>query len=153
MTLRALCEAMITVSSNFATNLLIEKLGVEKIRATVDAAWRGRHAGAARGRGSEGIRQGDEQHHHRAWPAWCCFEKLGRGQAVSPSADAEMIEILKRQKFNDAIPAGVPAGIPWRTRPARITRVHHDAGIVYGPRPMCSSSWSEAYRTRSRAPH
>ena len=26
---------MITVSSNFATNLLIEKLGVEKIRATV----------------------------------------------------------------------------------------------------------------------
>jgi beta-lactamase class A len=30
-----LCELMITVSSNFATNLLIEKLGVENIRATV----------------------------------------------------------------------------------------------------------------------
>ena len=28
MTLRQLCEAMITVSSNFAANLLIEKLGV-----------------------------------------------------------------------------------------------------------------------------
>ena len=35
MTLRQLCELMITVSSNFATNLLIERLGVEKIRATV----------------------------------------------------------------------------------------------------------------------
>ena len=35
MTLRQLCVAMITVSSNFAANLLIEKLGVENIRATV----------------------------------------------------------------------------------------------------------------------
>src|SRR5579863_485566 len=34
-TLSELCEQMITVSSNFATNLLIEKLGVENIRATV----------------------------------------------------------------------------------------------------------------------
>jgi len=35
MTLRELCEAMITVSSNLAANLLIERLGVENIRATV----------------------------------------------------------------------------------------------------------------------
>src|SRR6266403_5512202 len=34
-TLRQLCELMITVSSNLATNLMIEKLGVENIRATV----------------------------------------------------------------------------------------------------------------------
>ena len=36
-TLGQLCELMITVSSNFATNLLIEKLGVDNIRATVTA--------------------------------------------------------------------------------------------------------------------
>src|SRR6266581_9651003 len=36
-TLEQLCEAMITVSSNLATNLLIEKLGVENIRKTVGA--------------------------------------------------------------------------------------------------------------------
>src|SRR5919106_1681404 len=35
MTVRALNEAMITVSSNFATNLMIERLDVKKIRATV----------------------------------------------------------------------------------------------------------------------
>jgi beta-lactamase class A len=34
-TLRQLCELMITISSNLATNLLIEKLGVENIRATI----------------------------------------------------------------------------------------------------------------------
>jgi len=36
MTLRQLCEAMITVSSNFAANLLIERLGARNIQATVD---------------------------------------------------------------------------------------------------------------------
>ncbi len=35
LTLRQLSEAMITVSSNFAANLLIERLGVENIRRTV----------------------------------------------------------------------------------------------------------------------
>ncbi len=34
-TLSELCNLMITVSSNLATNLIIEKLGVENIRATV----------------------------------------------------------------------------------------------------------------------
>src|SRR5258708_40249643 len=34
-TLRQLCDLMITVSSNLATNLMIEKLGVENIRAAV----------------------------------------------------------------------------------------------------------------------
>src|SRR5215470_5177998 len=36
-TLSQLCELMITVSSNLATNLIIEKLGVENIRVTVRA--------------------------------------------------------------------------------------------------------------------
>src|SRR5205814_4949180 len=35
LTLRQLCEAMITVSSNFAANLLIERLGIDNIRRTV----------------------------------------------------------------------------------------------------------------------
>src|ERR1700737_4532815 len=47
-TLRQLCELMITVSSNVATKLIVEKLGVENIRATVKTlgadgghVWRG----------------------------------------------------------------------------------------------------------------
>ncbi|HVZ22377.1 MAG TPA: serine hydrolase, partial [Vicinamibacterales bacterium] len=35
MTIRRLCELMITVSSNFAANILLEKVGVQNVRATV----------------------------------------------------------------------------------------------------------------------
>src|SRR5260370_34299693 len=36
-TLSQLCELMMTVSSNLATNLLVERLGADNIRATVHA--------------------------------------------------------------------------------------------------------------------
>jgi beta-lactamase class A len=46
-----------------------------------------------------------------------------------------MVAILKRQKFNDGIPAGVPEGTAIAHKTGTITKIHHDAAIVYGPRP------------------
>ncbi len=134
MTLRELNEAMITVSSNFATNLLIEKLGVEKIRKTVTRLGAD---GMKVLRGVEDQKAFDKglSNATTARGLLVLLERIGRGTAVSASADAEMIEVLKRQKFNDAIPAGVPAGIPVAHKTGSITRIRHDAGIVYGPKP------------------
>ena len=61
--------------------------------------------------------------------------KLAQGKAVSPKSDAEMVAILKRQKFHDAIPAGLPDGTVVAHKTGNITKIHHDAAIVYGPRP------------------
>jgi beta-lactamase class A len=63
------------------------------------------------------------------------FEKLGQGRAVGQKADSSMIEVLKRQKFNDAIPAGLPAGTAVAHKTGSITRINHDAGVVYATRP------------------
>jgi beta-lactamase class A len=131
MTLRELNEAMITVSSNFATNLLIERLDVQKIRATVTRLGAD---GMQVLRGVEDSKAFEKGMNNSttARGLLVLFEKLGHGQAVSAAADREMIEVLKRQKFNDAIPAGLPAA----TIVAHKTgRIQHDAGIVYGPRP------------------
>jgi beta-lactamase class A len=46
-----------------------------------------------------------------------------------------MVEILKRQQFREGIPAGVPDGVAVAHKTGSITRIRHDAGIVYGPRP------------------
>jgi beta-lactamase class A len=63
------------------------------------------------------------------------LDRIAHGQAVDAKADAEMAEILKCQKFNDAIPAGVPSGTAVAHKTGNITRIHHDAAIVFAPRP------------------
>jgi beta-lactamase class A len=134
LTLEQLNEAMITVSSNFATNLLIERLGVGKIRATVDRLGA---SGMQVLRGVEDQKAFDNglNNSTTARGLLVLFDRLGRGKAVDPKSDAAMIAVLKRQKFTDAIPAGVPPGTEVAHKTGTITRIHHDAGIVYARRP------------------
>jgi beta-lactamase class A len=134
MTLRQLCDAMITVSSNFATNLLIDKLGATNIAATATKLGAdGMHVL----RGVEDQKAFDKglNNSTTARALLVLFERLARQTAVDAKADVEMIEILKRQAFNDAIPAGLPSGTRVAHKTGNITRIHHDAGIVFGSRP------------------
>ena len=134
MPLRQLCEAMITVSSNFAANLLIERLGATAIQKTVD----GLGAGGMRVlRGVEDQKAFDKglNNSTTARGLLTLLDRLAHGTAVDTASDAAMIEILKRQKFNDGIPAGLPAGVAVAHKTGTITRIHHDAGVVYAPRP------------------
>lgn len=135
VTLEQLCERMITVSSNLATNLLIEKLGVENIRRTVAAlgaeglnVLRGVEDGKAFEKGLNNTTT--------ARGLLRLMESLAKGQAVDRKASRRMVEILKRQKFNEAIPAGLPPGTPVAHKTGSITRIHHDAAIVYAKRPF-----------------
>jgi beta-lactamase class A len=134
-TLRQLCEWMITVSSNLATNLLIEKLGVENIRATVHSlhadgmnVLRGVEDGKAFAKGlnntttARGLLQ--------------LLEAIALGEAVDRESSRQMIEILERQKFNEGIPAGLPAGTRVAHKTGEITKIHHDAAIVFAPKPF-----------------
>jgi len=134
MTLRELCEAMITVSSNLAANLLIERLGVENIRATVARLGA---TGMNVRRGVEDQKAFDQGVNNTttAHGLAVLLQKLARGKAVDARSDAEMVAILKRQKFNDGIPAGVPEGTPVAHKTGSITKIHHDAAIDYGRRP------------------
>ena len=134
MTLRALCDAMITVSSNFAANLLIERVGAENVRRTVGRLGAD---GMVVLRGVEDQKAFDKGMNNEttARALGVLMMKIAQGQAVGPAADAEMAAILKRQKFHDAIPAGLPAGTVVGHKTGNITKIHHDAAIVYGPRP------------------
>jgi beta-lactamase class A len=134
-TLRQLCELMITVSSNFAANLLIEKLGVQNIRATVHTL----HAdGMNVLRGVED-EKAFEKGLNNTTTARALSQLLGAiagGEAVDPDSSRQMIEILERQKFNEGIPAGLPPGTRVAHKTGEITKIHHDAAIVFAPRPF-----------------
>jgi beta-lactamase class A len=125
---------MITVSSNFAANLLIERVGAKNVQQTVERLG---GKGVVVLRGVEDQKAFDQGLNNTttARGLAALLRKLAMGTAVSPKADAEMIAVLKRQKFNDGIPAGLPPGTPVAHKTGTITRIHHDAAIVYGPKP------------------
>jgi beta-lactamase class A len=134
-TLRQLCELMITASSNLATNLLIEKLGVDNIRATV-------HTLRADGMN---VLRGVEDHKAflkglnnttTARGLQLLLEAIAHGEASDQESSRQMIEILERQKFNEGIPAGLPPGTRVAHKTGEITRIHHDAAIVFAPKPF-----------------
>ena len=134
-TLRELCEAMITVSSNLATNLLIEKLGVENIRAEVLSLGadgmdvkRGVEDGKAFEKGLNNTTT--------ARGLGILLQAIAEGQAVDAASSNEMVAILRGQKFNEGIPAGLPKGIPVAHKTGEITKIHHDAAIVFAKRPF-----------------
>ena len=134
-TLRELCELMITVSSNLATNLLIEKLGVENIRAEV-------HTLGADGmnvkRGVEDNKafQKGLNNTTTASALGMLLQAIAEGKAVDAASSNEMVAILEWQKFNEGIPAGLPKGIPVAHKTGEITKIHHDAAIVFAKRPF-----------------
>jgi beta-lactamase class A len=134
MSLRELCEAMITVSSNFAANLLIERVGAANVRRTVH------HLGADGMvvlRGVEDQKAFDKGMNNEttARALEVMLTKLAQGKAVSAKADAEMVAILKRQRTRDRIPAGLPQDTVVANKTGNITKILHDAAIVYGKRP------------------
>jgi len=134
-TISQLAELMITVSSNLATNLLIEKLGVENIRATVHSlgadgmnVLRGVEDGKAFEKGMNNTTT--------ARGLATLMTAIADGKAVDAESSQQMVAILERQKFNEAIPAGLPAGTRVAHKTGDITKVHHDAAIVYARRPF-----------------
>jgi beta-lactamase class A len=135
MTLLDLCEPMIIVSSNFAANLLIQRLGAPSVQQTVRAL------------GADGmiVRRGVEDskafaqglnNSTTARALMILMERIARLETVDAEASRSMIEILKRQRFNDGIPAGLPPDTPVAHKTGSITKIHHDAAIVLAPRPF-----------------
>ncbi len=134
-TISQLAELMITVSSNLATNLLIEKLGVENIRATVHSlgadgmnVLRGVEDGKAFEKGMNNTTT--------ARGLATLMTAIADGKAVDSESSQQMVAILERQRFNEAIPAGLPAGTRVAHKTGDITKVHHDAAIVFAKRPF-----------------
>lgn len=132
MSLADLTYQMITVSSNFATNILIQLVGGEQTTATM------RTLGARDIevlRGVEDIKAYELglSNSTTANDLMAIFKALAVGEAGTSEHTLEMISILEDQAFNEIIPAKLPSNVKIAHKTGVITGVHHDAGIVYLP--------------------
>jgi beta-lactamase class A len=132
MRVSELADHMITSSSNLATNLLLDLVGLDVIQRTLDDF----HV--------EGIdlRRGVED--ERAFQHGIINRATARGlvallrlieeeRAFSRELSREMLDILHRQEFRSGIPAGLPREARVANKTGDISTVAHDAGLVYLP--------------------
>ena len=136
ISLRELVFRMITKSSNLATNVLIEWVGVENIMGTLLKL---KVQGMKVLRGVEDIKAYEKGLNNRtdALSMSLVMSSIARGRAGTKEACQEMIEILSQQKYRSKIPAGIPADVKVANKTGSITKINHDAAIVFpdGRRP------------------
>lgn len=130
--LKDLMYSMITVSSNLATNALIELVDAKKVTATM------RDLGANK---IEVLRGVEDQKAYdlglsnttTAKDLLIIMKAIATNKAGTETDCNAMIDILKDQQFNEIIPHELPKDVVVAHKTGSITRVHHDAGIVYLP--------------------
>jgi beta-lactamase class A len=131
-TLSSLAFNMIILSSNLATNLLIELVKPESVMKTMKKigvndikVLRGVEDGKAFQKGLNNTTT--------AADLMLIYEKIAKGKMISNKASREMINILLDQKFNEIIPAQLPADVKVAHKTGSITGVQHDSGIIFLP--------------------
>jgi len=131
-TIDSLVYQMIIVSSNFATNLIIERVGAKNVTNSM------RKLGAKDIQVLRGVEDNKAfekglNNTTTAHDLLVIFEKIAREEAVSPQASQSMIKILLDQQFNEIIPARLPPEVKVAHKTGSITHAHHDSGIVILP--------------------
>ena len=61
------------------------------------------------------------------------LEAIGRGEAVSRAASADMLQLMSREVLDNGLAAGVPRGVPVAHKTGNWGDATHDAGIVFAP--------------------
>jgi beta-lactamase class A len=127
-----LAEHMIASSSNLATNLLLDLVGLDVLQRTLDDF------------GIEGIdlRRGVEDelafehgisNRVTANGLVSLLRLIGEGRAFNATLSQEMLEALHAQQFKSGIPAGLPPEAKVAHKTGDISTIAHDAGLVYLP--------------------
>jgi beta-lactamase class A len=132
MTIYDLTYQMIIVSSNLATNILIDLVDAKKANATM------RTLGANDIQVLRGVEDSKAfklgmNNTVTAYDLMAIFEKLAQEKVISPEDSKGMIKILLDQKFREKIPAKLPAEVKVAHKTGSITGVQNDSGIIYLP--------------------
>jgi beta-lactamase class A len=132
LSLRDHAWLMIAISDNTASNVCIEAVGLERVKATGDdigagetvlaRMFMGRHApaGAPRNRAtSDGL--------------LAILTAIENDTAASAERCAWMRGLMNDQQHTDRLPRHLPEGVTYRGKTGSLTGVVHDCGVLSGP--------------------
>jgi beta-lactamase class A len=152
LALGELVERMITISSNEATNLVLERVGLEEV-ASVLSDLNTKRTVVARPIGDRAARRAGITNLVTPADLARLLAAIELGEAAGSSACREMLGILTRQHYRDEIPAGLPSGARTANKNGWVTGILHDAALVWPPtgEPYCLAVCTEGFAEREVA--
>ena len=130
LSVREAVERMITVSDNSAAQALLRRLATRNVNTTASAL------GLRDTRINSTLPNEERTAPYNTTTARDMeklFAELLAGTVIGNAQSNEMIEVLKRQKVNDRLPSGLPAGTAIAHKTGNLEGMAHDAGIVFTP--------------------
>ena len=126
--IRRLAELMISESDNTATNMLIDKIGIDEINKYLDE--NGYYDTQLNQKMMQTSRRG-KLNSSSVEDLGTLFSRIYLHECVSPELDEMMVTFLLRQKDSECFPAALPN---WRIahKTGEIDRLYDDGGIFYG---------------------
>jgi beta-lactamase class A len=123
---------MITTSSNLATNLLLDLVGLDTVQRSLDDL---NIDGIDIRRGVEDERAFLQGINNRVSADGLVqlLRLVAEERAFSPELSRDMLAILHAQEFRSGIPARLPRAVRVAHKTGEISTIAHDAGVVYTP--------------------
>jgi beta-lactamase class A len=133
MRISELARQMIVRSSNLATNLLLDLLGIEFLQRVLEEYGL---SGIDLRRGVEDELAFEHGINNRVTADGLLqlLRLIAEERAFTPELSRAMLDILHDQEFRSGIPAGLPANARVAHKTGEISTIAHDAGIVYLPK-------------------
>jgi beta-lactamase class A len=130
MRIRELAHHMITTSSNLATNLLLDLVGVETVQGVLDH-YKVDGIDFRRGVEDERAFAAGISNRTTAFGLMSLLRLIEAERVFSPELSREMLDILHQQEFRNGIPGRLPREVRVAHKTGDISTIAHDAGIVY----------------------
>jgi beta-lactamase class A len=129
LTLRDLATMMVAVSDNSATNVLIDRVGMENVNTMLDSLGLAHTRLRRKMMDLDAAKQGRE---NISTPRemLTLLASLYRGKVLNKESQAEFFTMLSTNK-DSWIPRDLPAGLKIADKPGSLEAVRNDSGIVF----------------------
>ncbi|MCE1173783.1 MAG: class A beta-lactamase-related serine hydrolase [Propionibacteriales bacterium] len=144
-----LAERMITVSSNIATDLIVERIGITSVQRFLVEAELAAQLSFQRLIGDAAAHSAGLTNAVTADGLTALFVGLANADWLSLQDSATALEILSRQEHLDGIAAGLPPGTWQASKSGWVPGVRHDVALV---RPAGAAAYALAVCTTSEVP-